>query len=178
LGYISDTSRYMYLGRFLGVTLDTYQDTSGYVYLGLFITIHLMIHQDTPRYKITIHVSWMRHDEVRIWDARYIRDTCEIHVSARVIKIHAGSIQDTWWDTCISNASRERCIWYELRHAGYMRDTCGTRISGVWGYPSAAASRARDTYLEVYLDVSHMYLECILCVTYLRVKIHCILNVS
>ena len=44
LGYISDTSRYMYLGRFLGVTLDTYQDTSGYVYLGLFITIHLMIH--------------------------------------------------------------------------------------------------------------------------------------
>jgi len=54
----------------------------------------------------------------------------------------------------------------------------GTRISGVWGYPSAAASRARDTYLEVYLDVSHMYLECILCVTYLRVKIHCILNVS
>jgi hypothetical protein len=56
----------MYLGRFLGVTLDTYQDTSGYVYLGLFITIHLMIHQDTPRYKITIHVSWMRHDEVRI----------------------------------------------------------------------------------------------------------------
>jgi hypothetical protein len=48
----------MYLGRFLGVTLDTYQDTSGYVYLGLFITIHLMIHEDTPRYKIKIHVSW------------------------------------------------------------------------------------------------------------------------
>ena len=47
----------MYLMRFLGVTLDTYQDTSGYMYLGLFITIH----QDTPRYKITIHVSWTRH---------------------------------------------------------------------------------------------------------------------
>jgi hypothetical protein len=51
LGYTSDTSKYMYLARFLGVTLDTYQDTSGYVSLGLFITIHLMsyirIHRDT-----------------------------------------------------------------------------------------------------------------------------------
>jgi hypothetical protein len=69
--------------------------------------IHLMIHQDTPRYKITIHVSWTRHDEVRIClsetrsemqdtclDTCGIVDTCEIHVSARVIKIHAGYIQD------------------------------------------------------------------------------------
>ena len=57
--YTYDTSRYMYLMRFLDVTLDTYQDTSEYMYLGngLFITIH----QDTPRYKITIHVSWTRH---------------------------------------------------------------------------------------------------------------------
>jgi hypothetical protein len=30
LGYISDTSRHVYLVRFLGVTLDTYQDTSRY----------------------------------------------------------------------------------------------------------------------------------------------------
>ena len=44
LGYTTDTSRYMYPARFVGVTLDTYQDTSGYVYLGLFITIY----QDTP----------------------------------------------------------------------------------------------------------------------------------
>jgi hypothetical protein len=29
--YIWDTSRYMYLGRFLGVALDTYQDTSRYI---------------------------------------------------------------------------------------------------------------------------------------------------
>jgi len=36
-------SRYMYLARFLGVTLDTYQDTPGYVYLGLFITIHVYV---------------------------------------------------------------------------------------------------------------------------------------
>ena len=33
LRYMSDTSGYMYLGRFLGVTLDTYQDTSGFMYL-------------------------------------------------------------------------------------------------------------------------------------------------
>jgi hypothetical protein len=90
-----------------------------------------------------------------------MQDTCEIHVSSEVIKIHAEYMRNTCGI-----------------HARYMQDTCGTRISGVWGYPSAAASRARDTYLEVYLDVSHMYLECILCVTYLRVKIHCILNVS
>jgi hypothetical protein len=154
-------SRYMYLGRFLGVTLDTYQDTSGYVYLGLFITIHLMIHQDTPRYKITIHVSWMRHDEVRIWDARYIRDTCEIHVSARVIKIHAGYIQDTWWDTCISNASRERCIWYELRHAGYMRDTCGIHAGHVSrGFGGIQAPPQVGLEIRI-LECIPLYLTCI-----------------
>ena len=76
-------------------------------------------------YLILSYVSW----EVRIWDAGYMRDTCEIHVSARVIKIHAGYIQDTWWDTCISNASRERCIWYE----GDMRDTC--KIHAGYMYP-------------------------------------------
>ena len=61
----------MYLGRFLGVTLDTCQDTSRYVYLGLFITIH----QDTSRYKITIHVSWT----LRPSRAGYTQDTLEIH---------------------------------------------------------------------------------------------------
>ena len=54
LGYMSDTSRFMYLAHFLGVTLDTYQDTSGYVYPRLVITIH----QDTPRYKITIQYMY------------------------------------------------------------------------------------------------------------------------
>jgi hypothetical protein len=44
--YIADTSRYMCLARFLGVTLDTYQDTSGYVYPGFFIKIH----QETSGY--------------------------------------------------------------------------------------------------------------------------------
>jgi hypothetical protein len=86
----------MYLGRFLGVTLDTCQDTSGYVYLGLFITIH----QDTPRYKITIHVhvSWTRHDE-------YMWDTCKV-----LCGIHAGYMY---------------LQWFHRIHRGYMRDTSG-----------------------------------------------------
>ena len=76
--------------RFLDVTLDTYQDTSGYMYLGLFITIH----QDTPRYKITIHVSWTRHDDTFKIQSGYIKDTCgiHVHVSAEV----RGYMQDTY----------------------------------------------------------------------------------
>ena len=38
LRYTSDTSKYMYLMRFLDVTLDTYQDTSRYMYLGRVMT--------------------------------------------------------------------------------------------------------------------------------------------
>ena len=55
LGYMPDKSKYMYLGRFLRVTLNTYQDTSRYMYLGRFVAIH----QDTSGYKIKIHVSWL-----------------------------------------------------------------------------------------------------------------------
>ena len=53
--HTSDTSRYMYLGRFLGVTLDTCQDTSRYMYLGLFFTIH----HDTSRYICGIHMGYI-----------------------------------------------------------------------------------------------------------------------
>jgi hypothetical protein len=87
-----------------------------------------------------------------------MRDTCEIHVSSlvssEVIKIHAGYMRNTCGI-----------------HAGYMRDTYLRGLGRVWGYPSAAASRARDTYLDVFhvyihvsRDVSHMYRypECIL----------------
>ena len=74
LGYISDTSRYMYLSCFLCVTLDTYQDTSG---------------------------------------------SCILDSSSRYIRIH------------------------------------------------------RDTYPRMYPFVSDMYRECILCVMYLRIKLHC-----
>ena len=64
--------------RFLDDTLDTYQDTSGYMYLGLFITIH----QDTPRYKITIHVSWTRHDDT----SRYNQDTSRYMYLGRFVR--------------------------------------------------------------------------------------------
>ena len=94
---------YMYLMRFLDVTLDTYQDTSRSMYLGLFITIH----QDTPRYKIMIHVSWTRHDDtsrykhtIRIHKG-YIRDTCGIHAGYMYLqrfedtcRIHTWYMQD------------------------------------------------------------------------------------
>ena len=43
-------------------------------------------------------------------------------------------------------------------------------------HPSAPANRARDTYPRMHPYVSDMYRECILCVMYLRVKIHCILK--
>ena len=113
----------MYLGRFLGVTLDTCKDTSGYMYLWFFITIH----QDTPGYmrdtcgihpryilrymylKCILRGTYLR---CRI-HAGYMRDTCGIHVSSEVIKIHARYMRDTCGDTC--------------------SDTCGTRISGVRG---------------------------------------------
>ena len=68
----------MYPMRFLDVTLDTYQDTSGYMYLGRFI----MIHQDTPRYKITIHVSWTRHDDT----SRYNQDTSRYMYLGRFVR--------------------------------------------------------------------------------------------
>jgi len=109
LGYTSDTSRYMYLGRFLGVTLDTCQDTSGYMYLGFFI----MIHQDTPGYKIKIHVSDTKATCGIHAGYMYIRDTCGIHVSSVAIKIQSRYILDP-------------C----KIHAGY---SCGIRISGVGG---------------------------------------------
>jgi hypothetical protein len=118
----------MYLGRFLGGTLDTCQDTSGYVYLGLFITIH----QDTPRYKITIHVSWTRHDEY-MWDtwlhariyAGYMRDTCICSGS----KIHRGYMRDT------SGIHHERHVsqMYAERYVSEVQDTC--EIHAGYMYP-------------------------------------------
>ena len=109
---------------------------SGYIRIRVSWTLHHDTSYDTSGYtEIQNHdtcildASW-RGTYLRCKiHSEYIRDTCEIHVSARVIKIHAGYIQDTWWDTCISNASRERCIWYE----GDMRDTC--KIHARYMYP-------------------------------------------
>jgi len=83
-----------------------------------------------------------------------MRDTCEIH--ARYM-----------YHQRLSRYMRDTCGI----HAGYMGDTCGTRnlrgLGRVWGYPSAAASRARDTYLDVF----HVYM-------YLDMYPICIRNVS
>ena len=80
----------MYLARFLGFTLDTYQDTSGYVYLGLFITIHAghtEIHAGYMQDSSWIHAGYIIHVSAVV--RGYIGDTCgitsnqlnEIHVS-------------------------------------------------------------------------------------------------
>ena len=65
-----------------------------------------------------------------------------------------------------------------LRHLRHLRQLPWRPRSRPGAHPRAAASRARDTYPRMYPYVSDMYRECILCVMYLRVKIHCILNVS
>ena len=94
LGYMPDKSKYMYLGRFLRVTLNTYQDTSRYMYLGRFVAIH----QDTSGYKIKIHVSWARHDDT------------------------LGYIQDTSRYMFLVDASRPSRSVSSQRQSGYMRD--------------------------------------------------------
>ena len=72
-----------------------HQDTSGYMYLGLFVTIH----EDTTRYKITIHVSWMRHDDT----SGYIQDTsrymylgCFVRAALDTHKIRSRCNADTF----------------------------------------------------------------------------------
>ena len=73
---------HVYLGRFLGVTLDTYQDTSGDVYLGLFITIH----HDTSRYICGIHMGYI---------LKYIPLECIQRGTYLRCRIHAGYMRDT-----------------------------------------------------------------------------------
>ena len=104
-----------------------------------------------------------------------MRDTC---------KIHAGCMRDT----CILRGNQDTC---EI-HAEYMRDTFGihlgylrdTYLGGVGGMYRCHQHGEQRTYQAIryvssmYPYVSYMYLECILCFMYLRVKIHCILNVS
>jgi hypothetical protein len=86
-----------------------------------------------------------------------MRDTCEIHVSSEVIKIHAG----------------------------YMRNTCGIHaghVSRGFGGIQARSQVGLEIRILMCIScipyVSDMYRECILCAMYLRVKIHYILNVS
>ena len=101
--------------RFLEVTLDTYQDTSGYMYLGLLITIH----QDTPRYRITIHVSWTRHDDT----SRYNQDTSRYMYLGRFVR----AALDT----------------HKIR-SRYTSDTCRIRILGSFYLPCCPRSSRRS----------------------------------
>jgi len=142
--------------RFLDVTLDTYQDTSGYMYLGLFITIH----QDTPRYKITIHVSWTRHDDTSRYNqdtsrymylGRFVRAALDTHkirsrYTADTFRIHAGYMRDK----CICSGSRI--------HEGYMRNTSkihdGIHVSQM--YLERYVSEMQDT---CGIHAGYMYLQ-------------------
>ena len=84
-----------------------------------------------------------------------MRDTCEIH--ARYVYHQRLSRYMYMRDTCGI-------------HAGYMGDTCGTRISGVWvGFGGIQARpqvgleiRILMCFIHVSRYVSHMYPECIL----------------
>jgi hypothetical protein len=59
-----------------------------------------------------------------------MRDTCEIHVSARVIKIHAGYIQDLHDEIHVSQMHPERDV-SDMKDTcgGYIRDTCEIHVS-------------------------------------------------
>ena len=71
--------------------------------------------RDTFKIHDEIHVSQM-HPERDVSDmketcgihARYMRDTCEIHVSSEVIKIHAGYMRDTYLDGGLGVSKRGR----------------------------------------------------------------------
>ena len=126
-----------------------------------------------------------------------VQDTFRIHI--RYIRIHVYPMRfldvtlDTYQNTSgyirihIRRETRElRHLLRLLRHLRHLRQLPRQlRQLEPWrprsrpgAHPRAAASRARDTYPQMYPYVSDMYRECILCVMYLRVKIHCILNVS
>jgi len=127
LGYTSNTSRYMYLGRFLGVTLDTCQDTSRYI----TIRVSWTLHQDTSGYtEIQNHDTCILDASLRIYVGYmqgFMRDTCGIHVSAVVpgyiedtCGIHQGYIMRDMYLKCMQRGTYLRC----KIHARYMQDTC------------------------------------------------------
>jgi hypothetical protein len=127
-----------------------------------------------------------------------MRDTCILRGHQDTCGIHAGYMRDT----CVSQMHPERDVSDTKAtcgiHAGYIRDTCGIHVSSVAiqihsgsmqdtcgihaGYVSRGLGECFDAIIvcstPMYPDVSNMYRECILCAMYLRLKIHCILNVS
>ena len=91
-------------------------------------------------------VSQMYFLHVSQRNPRYIWDTYQIHQ-----------------DTCIFLASSVS-HWIHIR---IHQDTC------ILDSSSRYIRIHRDTYPRMYPFVSDMYRECILCVMYLRVKLHC-----
>ena len=144
-----------------------------------------------------------------------MQNTCGIHVSSEVIKIHLGYMRNTcgihvgyMWDTylgeCIdaiieSSAPIKPPMSSLCRNGSYPARSSSSIFCFVMATlipaglpPWLSAKRSNfscsplkglireqgPTYPRMYPYVSDMYRECILCVMYLRVKIHCILNVS
>ena len=186
--------------------------TTRYIKIHQDTCIFVKIHQDTTGYKITIHVSWMRHDDTSgyirdtsrymyILDAsseprwihtRYVRDAMQIRsgyaypglvLFALLPKELKAKSQHLHLHPRSRRKARE--LWQQHLHLPRQlrspRSPSARSPRSPSAHPIAATRRDRDTYLDVYPDVSDTYRECILCVMYLRVKIHdleCILNVS
>ena len=106
---------------------------------------------DTSKIHEAIHVSQMHRER----DVSDMKETCEIH--ARYMR-----------DTCILRGNQDTCGI----HAKYMRNTWGIHaghvsrgFGGIQARPQVGLEILETRILmslDVYLDVSHMYPECIL----------------
>ena len=141
------------------------QDTCGIHVSSEAIKIHAGYMRDT----FGIHagyVSWglggmyrCHHGEERTYEATHVLLVQKWVCSSTLQLLHL----------LLCHSHPDPC-WFTALELGRARSCPGA-------YPVVAASRARDTHPRMYPFVSDMYRECILCVMYLRVKIHCILNV-
>ena len=129
-------------------TLDTYQDTSGYMYLGLFIKIH----QDTQRYKITIHVSWTRHNDTSGYNqdtswymylGRFVRAALDTH---KIRSRYTAYIQDTYPWLVLSALLPKELKSLRLFVAGVGVQTWGSRwragTGAFRGFPMSRVPRS------------------------------------
>ena len=97
-----------------------------------------------------IHAGYMYPQR----SSRYMWDTCGIHAGYMYLKCiqremylirrrHAGYMQDSFgiharymypqWQSRYNRDTFRIHARYMIVHAGYMRDTCGKRVSGGWG---------------------------------------------
>ena len=175
--------------RFLDVTLDTYQDTSGYMYLGLFKQNYKDEWCAWKRFaRDGRHFRVLEHTTGYFYQEGFLPSQTEAGEEEDE-KEEADDADDAPTSSRQPRRRREtrelRHLLRLLRHLRHLRQLPRQLRQLPWrprsrpgAHPRAAASRARDTYPRMYPYVSDMYRECIFCVMYLRVKIHCILNVS